>query len=384
MDAFFAAVEQRDQPVLAGKPVIVGADPKKGKGRGVVSTCSYQARKFGIHSAMPISLAFRKCPQAFFLPVNMPKYRKVSSQIYEILGDFSPKIEIVSIDEAFLDISGSFHIFGSPLKTCQLIKSKIKEKTKLTASLGLGPTKMAAKIASDLDKPDGLVEVKEDKLLDFLWGLDLEKLWGLGKVSKLVLNNLGIKTIGDLAQADLKLLKHTLGKNGEYFKLLAQGIDSSQVEESEVIKSISNETTFSQDSLDMNLVESTLISLCEKVSGRLRNQDLKGRTITLKIRLEGFKTYTRSSSLIKATSFTDTIYKAIKKLLGDFSLNRRKIRLLGVKVSNLISKDTLDSFLESRKDKKLERMHKAIDKIQEKFGQDSLYRAGNIQFFDKL
>ena len=168
MDAFFASIEQRDRPSLRGKPVVVGADPKAGKGRGVVSTCSYEARKYGIHSAMPISIAFRKCPQAVFLPVDMEKYGEASARIYEILYSFSPDIEPISIDEAFLDITGSYHLFGTPLETGRLIKAKIKKLTGLTASVGIAPTKMAAKIASDIDKPDGLVEVTREGLARFL------------------------------------------------------------------------------------------------------------------------------------------------------------------------------------------------------------------------
>ena len=181
MDAFFAAIEQRDNPALRNRPVIVGADPKMGKGRGVVSTCSYEARKFGIHSAMPISFAYRKCPHAVFLPVNMKKYEKVSARIFRILSEFTPCVETVSIDEAFLDITGSFYIFGSPQKLCIQLKSRIKEETGLTASIGLAPTKMAAKIASDLKKPDGFVEVSREKLLDFLRPLSIRRLWGVGQ-----------------------------------------------------------------------------------------------------------------------------------------------------------------------------------------------------------
>jgi nucleotidyltransferase/DNA polymerase involved in DNA repair len=249
MDAFFAAIEQRDNPKFKGKPVIVGANPKKGEGRGVVSTCSYEARKFGIHSAMPISIAYKKCPQAVFLPVDMAKYERVSGEIYEILYNFTPQIEPVGIDEAFLDITRSFHLFESPHKTCLLIKSKIKSQTGLTASLGLAPTKMAAKIASDLKKPDGLVEISKEGLSEFLRPLDVGKIWGLGKKSQTVLHNMGIITIGELAKTDLGKIKEVFGKNGEYFRQLANGIDDSEVDTSEKIKSVSNEVTFFQDTL---------------------------------------------------------------------------------------------------------------------------------------
>ncbi len=380
MDAFFAAVEQRDNPALAGEPVVVGSDPKAGEGRGVVSTCSYEARKFGIHSAMPISVAYRRCPKAAFLPVDMEKYAKVSEQIYEILYQFSPRIEIISIDEAFIDITGSHHLFGGQVKTCQAIKAKIKQETGLTASVGLAPTKMAAKIASDLRKPDGLVEVKKNKLLEFLWPLKIDKLWGVGAKSKVILNNMGIRTIGDLAKTDLERLKEIFGRSGEHFWQLAQGIDERDVESDDEVKSLSNETTFGKDTASKPKIEAALIKLSEKVSGRLRRAGLKGRTVTLKIRLEGFCTYTRAMTLVGATNFSDTIYKAIKKLFENFDLGGRKVRLVGVKVSNLMPEGVRDSLFDNSTQKKQENIHKAIDKIKKKFGSHSIQRAGGLPY----
>ena len=247
MDAFFASIEQRDRPSLRGKPVVVGSDPKGGKGRGVVSTCSYEARKYGIHSAMPISIAFRKCPQAVFLPVDMDKYAEASDQIYEILYSFSPDIEPISIDEAFLDITGSYHLFGTPLDTGSLIKAKVRKLTGLTASVGIAPTKMAAKIASDIDKPDGLVEVTKESLVDFLRPLEVRKIWGLGKKCEDELARIGIRTIGDIAARDPDELENILGKVGLEFWRLAHGIDERTVESAGEAKSISNEITFDID-----------------------------------------------------------------------------------------------------------------------------------------
>jgi len=376
MDAFFAAIEQRDNPVLLGKPVVVGADPKGGKGRGVVSTCSYEARKFGIHSAMPISIAYKRCPKAVFLPVDSEKYSQASDEIYEIFYNFTHKVEMISIDEAFIDITGSHHLFGGPLETCKLLKSRIKEKTKLTASVGLAPTKMVAKIASDIRKPDGLVVVSQGKVLDFLWPLDIDKIWGLGKKSKVIFNNLGIRTIGDLAKKDLKEIEQILGKNGEYFWTLANGIDEREVETEEEAKSISNEHTFAEDAGDKRIIEAALISLCEKVSGRLRQEGFKGRTITLKIRLEGFLTFTRAKTLDKSTNFTDTIYKTIKELLDKFNRKGKKVRLVGVKVSNFTAGEVQATLFEEKDEEKQERMHQAIDKIKNKFGRGAIFRAG--------
>jgi len=377
MDAFFAAVEQRDNPTLRGKPVIVGADPKRGKGRGVVSTCSYEARRFGIHSAMPISIAYQKCPRAVFLRPDMERYSRVSRQIYNILYNFTPEIEPVSIDEAFLDISGTYHLFGTPRQTCSLIKSKIKDQTHLTASIGLASTKMAAKISSDLGKPDGFVEVAQEGLLDFLWPLDVGRIWGLGEKTKAILNEMGIKTIGDLARMDVRKLVYRFGKNGAHLWQLANGIDDRVVQTKTEAKSISNEITFDKDTSDKDTIEGTLASLCEKVSDRLREASLKGRTTTLKIRLEGFCTYTRDVTMNEATNFADVLYKQVKHMYENFDTKDKKVRLIGIKVSNLLSSTCKDSLFSEYSDKKKEDVHKAIDKIKRKFGGDSIHRAGS-------
>lgn len=376
MDAFFAAIEQRDNAGLRGKPVVVGSDPKGGKGRGVVSTCSYEARKFGIHSAMPISIAYRKCPHAVFLPVDMEKYSAVSAQIHKIFYDFTPDIEPVSIDEAFLDITGSCHLFGTPLETCLLIKSRIKIGTGLTASVGLAPTKMAAKIASDLKKPDGMVEVTPEGLLEFLRPLDIRKLWGLGEKSEKVFRDMGINTIGDIAGTDPERMQALFGKNGIYFWQLANGIDSREIETVREARSISNEFTFEQDTDDQERIRSALLALCEKVSDRLRSEMLKGRTITLKIRLQGFLTYTRAYTMDGSTNHVDDIYVNIKDLYNDFDRGMKKVRLIGVKVSNLSPANFKDSLFAENGSEKSEKIHKAVDVIKDKYGSGSIYRAG--------
>ncbi len=376
MDAFFAAVEQRDNPSLRGMPVVVGADPKAGKGRGVVSTCSYEARKFGIHSAMPISIAFRKCPDAVFLPVDSKKYHKVSEEMYEIFYDFTPDIEPVSIDEAFLDITGTFHLFGTPYKTCQMLKACIKENIGITASIGLAPTKMAAKIASDFKKPDGLVEVFEERLLDFLWPLDIGKIWGLGKKTKTALNEIGIITVGDLAKREVVELAQIFGKSGMHLWELANGKDARVVEAQEETKSVSNEITFPKDTFDRDTIEKALLTLSEKVSSRLRDDNLKGRTVTFKIRLEGFNTYTRANTVGSATNFVDVIYDEVKRLYLKFNRGGRKVRLIGVKISNLMPADYRDNLFVDETEDKLERIHQAADRIKKKFGDASIKRAG--------
>jgi nucleotidyltransferase/DNA polymerase involved in DNA repair len=377
MDAFFASVEERDNPVLRGKPIVVGSDPKGGKGRGVVSTCSYEARKYGIHSAMPISIAYRKCPEAVFLPVDIEKYSAASRQIHEILYSFSPEIEPVSIDEAFLDITGSYHLFGTPIETCRLIKTKIVSQTGLSASIGLAPTKMAAKIASDLDKPDGLVEVTQKNLLDFLRPLDVRRIWGLGPKCESQLQRLGISSIGQLADMDPDGLTNAFGKVGLEFWRLANGIDQRPVETEIEAKSVSNETTFDIDTLKTQEIESTLLMLCEKISARLRHSNLKCRTVTLKIRLADFSTFTRSITIDSATNFIDILYGAVRKLYRDFNAKAMKVRLVGVKTSNFCPAGFCDSLFKESLEAKCEARHKALDRIKEKFGDSSIFVAGS-------
>ena len=333
MDAFFAAIEQRDNFQFRNKPVIVGADPKRGKGRGVVSTCSYEARKFGIHSAMPVSVAYRMCPHAIFLPVNMEKYSKVSKEMFRVLFEFTPCIEPVSIDEAFLDITGSYHLFGSPQKACLRMKIRIREEMELSSSVGLAPTKAAAKIASDMEKPDGFVEVTAKGLLGFLCPLDISLLWGVGKKTVNVLHRMGIRTVGDIAKRDVRELISLLGRQGMRLYQMANGIDTRGVESCEDVKSVSNEVTFEKDTSDERIIESGLMALCEKVSRRLRKKGRKGKIITLKIRLEGFHTYTRVAVILKPTNFVDVIFNGIFGLYKKFDLKGKKVRLIGVKVS---------------------------------------------------
>jgi len=374
MDAFYAAIEQRDNPSIRGKSVIVGAPPKGGRGRGVVSTASYEARALGIHSAMPISRAYRLCPDAVFLPVNMGKYAVASDEIYTIFEEFTPVIEPVSIDEAFLDITGSYHLFGSARKSALAIKSRIKEKTGLIASVGLAPTKMVAKIASDLGKPDGFIEVSKENVRAFLNPLTVDNIWGLGEKTKETLNRMGITTIGDLAQRSSKELCTALGKNGYYFFKLARGSDEREVETEQDVKSVSNEFTFENDTRDQEEIHRTLMVLCEKVSHSLRQQNIRTKTITLKIRLASFKTYTRARTIPRPTNFVDVIYHEIVKLFGQFNTHGEKVRLLGVKASNLTHGTSSESLFRDERDEKRERMHRAIEKIRRKFGAKAISR----------
>ncbi len=374
MDAFFAAIEQRDNMLLRGKPVVIGADPKDGKGRGVVATCSYEARKFGIHSAMPISEAYRRCKSAYFLQGDMKKYKKVSNQIFELLYDFTDMLEPVSIDEAFLDITGSFHFYHSPFNTGKAIKDRIQKELNLNASIGIAPIKMAAKIASDLSKPNGLVEVKESEMLNFLWELPIDRLWGVGLKTKILLNKLAIFSIKDLALMDCQVLFKKLGDTGLHLHDLANGIDLRRVEKNEDIKSVSHEHTFDQDTNEVKELHKTISSLSQKVSRRLRKYGLKGKTIVLKIRTKSFHTVTRAQTLDLRTNHFDVIYSvSIQMFKRQYSLNE-KIRLLGIKVSNLGDPYVLDNLFDDPQEVKREKVHAAIDQIKNKFGECSIQR----------
>ena len=378
MDAFFASVEQRDNPEYSGKPVIVGSDPKEGRGRGVVAACSYEARAFGIHSALPISIAYRKCPDAVFLRPDMSKYSQASHEVFDILESFTPEIEPVSVDEAFMDITGSWHLFGTPEETCLKIKQKIKKITGLTASVGLAPNKMTAKIASDIKKPDGLVVVKPEDLLGFLHPLPVGKLWGVGVKTLSALNKMGIHTIGDLASQTEEYLHDNLGENGSHMWYLANGIDPRHVESLQEIKSISNEYTFEKDTSEKSDILDVIMYLSEKVSRRLRLELLTGRTITLKIRFQDFKTFTRALTTDSPTNFVDIIYAAAAKKLDEFDISKNSVRLLGVKVSNFADPLWQDDLFSSSPEaiEKKDNLHKALDKILDRYGEGSVRRRG--------
>ncbi|HNX90314.1 MAG TPA: DNA polymerase IV [Candidatus Omnitrophota bacterium] len=372
MDAFFASVEERDHPEYKGKPVIVGADPKGGKGRGVVSACSYAARKYGIHSAMPISIAFKKCPDGIFLPVDMEKYCSASREVFAILDRFSPDIEPISVDEAFLDITGTYKHFGTPEGTCLKIKSSIKKETGLTASVGLAPNKMTAKIASDINKPDGFTVVKNADLLKFLFPLPIGKLWGIGEKSEREFLKMGIHTIGDLAKQNRERMISRFGKSGLHVWELANGIDEREVAPVSEIKSISHEHTFEQDTLNEEIINNTLMRLSEDVSRRLRRHRFKCRTITLKIRFSDFSTFLRSVTIPLPLDSAPEIYKTILSLLKK-TPSSMAIRLLGVKTSNFLdtgdSGDLFENIQDSRKKKNIV---SALDRIKDKYGEDSI------------
>lgn len=374
MDAFYASIEQRDCPDYKGRPVIVGADPQQGSGRGVVAACSYEARQYGIHSAMPISTAYKKCPHAVYLRGSMHKYMEVSRQIFSLLERFTPDVEPISIDEAFLDITHSYHLFGTPRDTCLRIKTVIRDETELAASIGMAPNKMTAKIASDLEKPDGLVVVGRKDLLDFLHPLPAEKLWGIGKKTLGSLRQLGIQTIGDLACRDVHDLAKRFGKAGVHIWKLAQGIDPRDVGTETDMKSIGHEHTFLQDESDPKRLEDTLMWLSEKVSRRMRKHNTKGRTVSLKIRLADFSTFTRAITLDHPTNYVEDLFTSALKKLQEFRTSKQSIRLIGIQVSKLEQEaQQMDLFSEAESgQKKKEDLHSAIDRIKDRFGDKAI------------
>lgn len=337
MDHFFAAVEEREHPEYRGKPLVVGADPKEGKGRGVVSTCNYEARKYGIRSGMPISRAWRRCPHAVYLPVDHRLYEEVSSRIMKILRKYADKFEQWGIDEAFLDVSSKVKDYDDAKRLAQKIKQEIYKKEALTCSIGIGPNKLVAKIASDFEKPDGLTVVEEKDVEAFLAPLPVSKLLWVGKKTAQKLNAMGIKTIGDLANYDPSVLAEKFGVWGTQIYLSAHGIDKSEVQERWEIKSMSRDTTFEEDTSDVNFILETLDALAEDVHEQLVGSNLTCKTVTVKIRYENFETHTHGKTLPFLTNRLSDIKKTARELIQECLQPDRKVRLVGIRLSNLVS-----------------------------------------------
>jgi DNA polymerase-4 len=373
MDAFYASVEQFDNPGLAGKAVIVGGDPKK---RGVVSAASYEARKFGVHSAMPMSQAIRLCPNAIVLPVRMKRYAELSRQIHDIFQKFTPEIEPISLDEAFLDITGSLQLFGSAEKIGRDIKLQIKEQLGLVASVGIAPNKFLAKLASDLDKPDGFVIITEENKQQILDPLPVSRIWGVGKVTEKALKSKGINTIRQLREAPPEVLHSIFGDQTPHMLRLAQGIDNREVESSREGKSISSEQTFATDTTDKEILLGVLLNQVEDVAQRLRAKDLEARTVTLKLRYDDFRTITRSASFDCSTNTTKTLWLQAKEVFVKWhKISAGPLRLLGFGVSGLQKAGTgQQSLFAEHEQEKQKKLDKAFDEIRGKFGHDSLRR----------
>jgi len=340
MDAFYASAETQKNPEIAGLPIIVGADPKAGKGRGVVAGCSYEARRFGVHSAQPISRAYRLCPQAVYLRPNFPLYEEVSARIMDILRGFSEKLEPMGLDEAFLDLSEKAVDFEGAAKFAKKIKDEIKAREGLTCSIGVAPNKAIAKIASDYQKPDGLTVVTPGEAFSLLQPLPVSRISGVGKKSTEILGKVGVKTIGDLARFPAGRITELFGKWGIRLWEIANGIDESPVVTSYDIKSISNEITFEQDVEDRGVVIGVLDKLAREVHSRATQDGFLWRTVGIKLRFEDFSTFTRAKSRNDYTGSLEVAQSSVRSLFSEFERDSRKIRLVGVRLSNLRRTDS--------------------------------------------
>ena len=377
MDAFFAAVEQRDHPAYQGKPVIVGGLPNS---RGVVSTCSYEARRYGVHSAMPLHEARSRCPHGIFLPVRMKKYQEVSTEIMSILRDYTPLVEPLSCDEAFMDVTGSEMLFGPAEKIAREIVDRIELELGLSASVGIASNKFLAKIGSDLKKPKGFVVVKADEARSFLAPLPISKLWGVGPKTGEQLRKMGIQTIGNLQNLPVDIIRSSLGEFGERLHCLSLGIDDRPVSPGEEVKSIGHETTFQKDTDNRDFLEQVLLSLCEQVARRLRQNSLVGRIITIKIREAAFKTITRRSTLYHPTDFEEIIFETARQLAEENEWGRKRVRLIGVNVSGLQKSGTEQPPLFAEVERKdLHRLHQTVDQIRDRFGEQAITRGRLIK-----
>ena len=377
MDAFYASVEVRDRPELRGQPVIVGGTPE---GRGVVAAASYEARKFGVHSAMPAGQAKRLCPHAVILPCRMDYYAGVSRQIRGIFYQFTPLVEPLSLDEAFLDVTGSESLFGSAVEIGQQIKREIANSLRLVASVGVASNKFLAKVASDLDKPDGFVIVDPDRIQQFLDPLPVGRLWGVGRVTQTAFERLGVWTIREMRDLPLETLYQNFGDHGRHLWELSHGIDQRRVVPDREAKSISHETTFAKDIDDIEVLRAWVVELSEQVARRLRRHDLRGRTVQLKVRFSDFRTITRSTTLPRPTNLTQEVWQATDELLSTrLPAKHLAVRLLGVGVSGFDGlEQTQLSLFDDEAHEVQANLDQAADQICDKFGSASIGRASGL------
>jgi DNA polymerase-4 len=371
MDAFYPAVEALDKPELKGKPVIVGG----AKERGVVSSASYEARRFGVHSAQPIATAIRLCPEGIFMPVRMSRYKEVSRQVFEIFHCFTPLVEPLSIDEAFLDLTGAERLMGQTKEIAKKIKETVLKKTGLTVSAGVASSKFVAKIASDIDKPDGLTVVPPDRVREFLDPLPVKKMWGVGKVTQQALARLNVKTFKDLRQIPVEILEKNFGKHGAAMHLLSMGIDERDVEPEREPKSIGHEQTFMKDILNPDQAKKELLSLADRVALRMRREEIRGSTVSLKVKYSDFTQITRAATLPEPTDDSMEIYSTSCRLLKKTAVGKRPVRLLGISLSQLSSREGEKQLFLFDRDKgyrKRRDLNTALDSICDKFGEKSI------------
>ncbi|WP_156952665.1 DNA polymerase IV [Maridesulfovibrio frigidus] len=383
MDAFFASVEQMDNPELRGKPIAIGSPHK----RSVLSTASYEARKFGVRSAMSSVHALKLCPHLILVPGRMERYKDISNQVMAVLGNYSPVVEQASIDEAYLDITGTERLFGPPLELAENVKKDILNTVGLTASIGIAPVKFLAKIASDLKKPAGISIIEKDEVESFLETLPIEKIPGIGKKALPRFHSFGIRFAADMRRFSPEFFKERFGERGLVLHAKAAGIDPTPVAVGGQMKSSSAENTFGDDVCDPQILKTWLLKQSERISADVRRKGLKGRTVTLKVKFPDFRQITRSKTLAKRTSNSDTIYKAGCRLL-EAEGYMGPIRLIGIGISNfedrsrqlslLTTEETLDD------DKKLDDLDKAVDKVREKFGTAMLTRGSLLKLSSKV
>ena len=375
MDAFFVSVEELEDPSLKGKAVVVGADPD---GRGVVAAASYEARKFGVHSAMPTHTAKKLCPHAVFVRGHHEKYGEYSAKIHRIFEEFTPVVEMVSIDEAYLNFTGCERLHGSAFRGADRLIRTIKDRTGLNCSIGLSTSHLVSKIASDQAKPHGLLYILPDCEASFLAPLPVRRMPGIGKVTEPELLSRGISTIGDLALTGEEKLKEWFGKYGEWLYTKSQGRDIEAYQYSEEPKSISHETTFDVDIDNVEELERTLSYLSQLVARRLRDHQLFARTIGLKLRYASFRTLTRDLTLEEPTHLDSVIFENVLRLFENNWNRKQKIRLLGVRASNLERGVFQPQLLDAPQKEKLERIMQTTDKLRERFGFESIQLARSL------
>jgi nucleotidyltransferase/DNA polymerase involved in DNA repair len=378
MDAFYASVEQLDHPAYRGKPVVVGADPKGGAGRGVVAACSYEARPFGIRSAMPISRAYRLCPTAIFVQPRMARYAEMSERIFGILRTYTDLMEPLSIDEAFLDVTASQRLFGPAAEIGRMMKARIRSELGLVASIGLAPNKFLAKVGSDLGKPDGFVVVTPGREREFLDPLPISRLWGVGPKTEARLHHMGFQTIGQIARTPVEALEETLGQAGRDLWDLANGRDDRPVEPEQEAKSIGAEHTFAEDTTDRELLRRTILELADRVGRRLRRDDFLAGGVTLKFRDDRFRTITRAVILDDPTDVGDDLFRAASALLAKVDWRGSRVRLLGVTATRLQPAGQSPAgqlSLFSRGPDTRRDLARTVDTIQQRFGREAITRA---------
>src|SRR4051812_46364503 len=380
MDAFFVSVEELFDPSLKGKPVVVGGRPNE---RGVVSAASYAARKFGVHSAMPLRTAYKLCPQAIFVDGHPERYRECSHQVFEVLRSFSPLVEMASIDEAYLDMTGTERLHGPPLRAAHRLHERMKAETKLNCSIGIAASRLVAKITSDQAKPNGIMWVLPGREAEFLAPLDVRKVPGVGKVTEKNLHSYGIRKVGDLAKLDDRFLEERFGKWGMALAGKSRGFDAggwfdTEIGEDTGPKSISHEHTFGEDTADRDRIEATLAHLCELVGRRLREHQLSARTIQLKLRYSDFTTITRAHSVARPTQIDTEIHEEARALFRHNCKAGAKVRLIGVQASHW-SEDEQFDLLGGDRHERWRGALAAADRLRDKFGESAVGLASGMR-----